>query len=274
MRFGTWISLTIRCPSSARATLGSARAAASACARGVSGGRATVPRSLPVHLHRDRHRSRPRAAPGRPPARAVRPPAGRAGRQPRVHLLGQMRHHRRDQPGQGRHRLAPRPAETGVGGGALRLGDRIGEFVQPRDRDVEGEALQRLGHRGDGAVGGAAQRQRGGAEGLGRRAGGHGRPRLGQAEQPLGEAVGARHAGLGPFHVALGRVVGQDEPARGVGAVAGDDGAGIDRVALRLAHRLDPADGDRARRCRDARRCRPAGAPPPRDRARRRPRPR
>src|SRR5262249_14932482 len=45
---------------------------------------------------------------------------------------------------------------------------------------------------------------------------------------------------------ALGRAVGQHEPARGVGAVIVDDLVGVDDVLLRLGHLLRTADLDRA----------------------------
>ncbi len=94
-------------------------------------------------------------------------------------------------------------------------------------------------------MGGAAQRAGGRAEGFGLGFGRQAVQGFGQAEDALGEAERAGGAGLGPLHVAFRRVVGQDEPARGVGAVAGDDGAGVDGVALGFAHRLDAADDDR-----------------------------
>ena len=167
----------------------------------------------------------------------------------RVNFLGQVRHHRRDQPGQHLHRFAPRRSRDRRSSAApLQLrANRVGKFVQPRHRDVEREAVQRLAHRGNRAVGDAAQRPRG----VGRSPVGAGADPArfsDQPEHPLGEAEGARHAGLGPLHVALGRIVRQDEPARRVGAVARDDRLGIDRVALRLAHRLDAADRRPARR--------------------------
>ena len=66
-----------------------------------------------------------------------------------------------------------------------------------------------------------------------------------QPPDALHEAVRAFDAGLGPDHVALGRRIRQHEPARRVGAVAGDDVVGIDHVLLRLRHLLDRADLDR-----------------------------
>ena len=72
------------------------------------------------------------------------------------------RHHRRPgQPGRAGGAVGDRPISTASRRAQPRppssaarsaLGDGIGQFVQPRDGDVEGEAVQRLGHRGDGAV--------------------------------------------------------------------------------------------------------------------------
>ena len=45
-------------------------------------------------------------------------------------------------------RASPHPSPSAVPG----IADRIGEFVDAGDGDVEGEAVQRLGHRGDGPV--------------------------------------------------------------------------------------------------------------------------
>ena len=50
---------------------------------------------------------------------------------------------------------------------------------------------------------------------------------------------------LGPDHVALGRRIGEHEPAGGVGAVGLHDVARVDGVPLRLRHLLDGADLDR-----------------------------
>jgi hypothetical protein len=55
----------------------------------------------------------------------------------------------------------------------------------------------------------------------------------------------ALDAGFGPRQVALGRAVGQHEPANRVGAVLADDLIGIDDVLLRLRHLDDAADLDR-----------------------------
>ena len=74
-----------------------------------------------------------------------------------------------------------------------------------------------------------------------------------QSPEPLHEAVRAFDAGLGPDHVAVGRRIRQHEPARRIGAVAGDDVVGIDDILLRLRHLLDRADLDR-RAVRDQRR--------------------
>src|ERR671929_1292444 len=55
----------------------------------------------------------------------------------------------------------------------------------------------------------------------------------------------ALYAFLGPDHVALGRRVGEHEPARRVGPEACDDVVRVDGVLLRLRHLLDRADLDR-----------------------------
>ena len=71
----------------------------------------------------------------------------------------------------------------------------------------------------------------------------------------LHEAAGAGDAGLRPDHVALGRAVGEHEPARAVRTPAGDDVVRIDEVLLRLRHLLGCADdGRRARAISMARR--------------------
>src|SRR5215831_16000589 len=59
-----------------------------------------------------------------------------------------------------------------------------------------------------------------------------------EAPESLHEAPSALHALLGPDHVALRGRIGEHEPARGVGAVAGDDVVGVDGVAPRLRHLL------------------------------------
>ncbi len=69
---------------------------------------------------------------------------------------------------------------------------------------------------------------------------------VGEAPDAGEVAVGGLGAGGGPFDVALGRAVGQDEPAGGVGAVAGDDVLGVDDVLLRLRHLGERADLDRS----------------------------
>ena len=66
-----------------------------------------------------------------------------------------------------------------------------------------------------------------------------------QAPHALHEAVRGIDAAVRPLDVALGRGVGQHEPARGVGAVVGDDRIRVDDVLLRLRHRLDGSDRDR-----------------------------
>ena len=77
-----------------------------------------------------------------------------------------------------------------------------------------------------------------------------------QAPDALHEAMRAFDAGLGPDHVALRRRIRQHEPARRVGAVAGDDVVGVDDVLLRLRHLLDRRRSRPACRRRAARRVR------------------
>src|SRR4029450_12423859 len=62
-----------------------------------------------------------------------------------------------------------------------------------------------------------------------------------EAPESLHEAPGALHALLGPDHVALRGRIGEHEPARGVGAVAGDDVVGGDGGATRVRHLLNLA---------------------------------
>ena len=62
--------------------------------------------------------------------------------------------------------------------------------------------------------------------------------------QPLDEFGRALDALLRPDHVALGRRIGEDEPARRIGAEGRDDLVRIDRIALRFRHFLDAADRD------------------------------
>ena len=117
---------------------------------------------LAHHLHRDRHAVRHQQI-----GIGLRPgqlghQAGAPWMQTCIHLLGQVRHHRRNQPRQHLDRLAPRRAQAVAHRCARSASaDRVGQLVQPRHRDVEREAVQRLGHRGDGAMGHATQRASG-----------------------------------------------------------------------------------------------------------------
>ena len=67
--------------------------------------------------------------------------------QPCVNLLGEVRHHGPGQLCEQVQSLSPRPDQPGLGRCPFGIGDRVGEFVQACHRNVEGEALQRLGHR-------------------------------------------------------------------------------------------------------------------------------
>ena len=154
---------------------------------------------------------------------------------------------------------------------ADRRGQRIGKFVDGRDADVETKPLDVLLDLGQRGVRRPPDFHRLAAKssaGTGGRLGAD--DALDLADQPpeaLRLLIGALHAGLGPDHVAIGRRIRQHEPARGVGAVAGDDFVGIDRVALRLRHFLDRADFDRRiamkRKCAPPVGVRPRCAPPP-----------
>ena len=48
--------------------------------------------------------------------------------------------------------VAARGGQAGLGAGPLGLAERGGQLVKPGDGDVEGEIVQRLGDRGDGAM--------------------------------------------------------------------------------------------------------------------------
>src|SRR3546814_20062790 len=63
-----------------------------------------------------------------------------------------------------------------------------------------------------------------------------------QPPQPLDEAPRALDPRFAPRQVALGRAVGEHEPAYRVGAVLVDDRPRIDGVLLRFGHLLDAAD--------------------------------
>ncbi len=172
-----------------------------------------------------------------------------SGMQQRIHGFRQMRHHRCGQPRDHVQRLDAGRRQGQIIRGRSRvllsLGQRACHFIEARHRDIEAEAFQRFGDGGDGAMRDAAQFPRG-RRPRGRRLDlAKGRDRLRKAVEALGEAIGTGDARFRPFHIALGRIVGQDEPARGIGPVAVDDGAGVDRIALGFRHRLDAADRDR-----------------------------
>ena len=137
-----------------------------------------------------------------------------------------MRHHRRRKPRQHLKRFALRPT-----GCILRRFNRICKFIKPRDRDIEGEGLQSLGHGCNGAMRRAPQ---GLAGILGCRVGGRqGREcRFHDAEHALCEAICAGHARFRPFHIALWRIVGKDEPTRRIRTVFRNNRARVHRIAL------------------------------------------
>jgi hypothetical protein len=139
-------------------------------------------------------------------------------------VLGEVRGHGRHELRHGLHRLALR------GAGGLRFRDGVGEGVELRDGAVEAEAFDPHRHVVDRAVHGAqevlvAVALFGGLVHLG-----------GEAPDAGEVAVRGLGPGGGPFDVAFGRAVGQDEPARGVGAVGRDDAHRVDDVLLRLRH--------------------------------------
>jgi hypothetical protein len=71
-------------------------------------------------------------------------------------LLGEMRHHRRDQPDHGLERLAPgSSARPRV---AASSAQRVDQLVDARDGAVEMERSRSLGHAGDRLVDGGAAR--------------------------------------------------------------------------------------------------------------------
>ena len=147
-----------------------------------------------------------------------------------------MRHHRRGKACQHFKRFPPCAARR-----ILRRFNGIGEFIKPRDRDIEGEGLQSLGHRCNGAMGRAPQRLAGffRRAACGRQAG---ECRFHNAEHALREAISAGDTRFRPFHIALWRIVGKDEPARGIGTVFRNDGARVHRIALGFRHGLNPAN--------------------------------
>ncbi len=141
----------------------------------------------------------------------------------------QMRHHRPGQQHDRLQRLAARGA-VDIGLGAA---DGIGQRIDLRHGAIEPQGFQILGHRGDGAMGGAAQFERIALDGA--RFGAGRRQTLGLDDQTvdaLHETPAAFRAFFGPFDIALGRGVGEHEPADRVGAEILDDRFRRDHVLL------------------------------------------
>src|SRR5262249_34848119 len=69
-----------------------------------------------------------------------------------------------------------------------------------------------------------------------------------ETRNALDLTASSRNTGLGPDDVAVGRAVRDDEEARRIGPVVGDDVIRIDHVLARLGHFLDRADLDGAAR--------------------------
>ncbi len=188
MRRGSPAGRARRSPCAAACRRGSARtfsdasAIASSVSRGAPLGAVSVSRSLPLTwtaIVTSSSTSRAGSASGQA-ASAISPSLPRR----RPGLLGDVRHHRRDQPD---HRL-DRGAARGRG---RRLLDRIGELVDVGDRLVEGERLDIGADRGDRLVELAVERLVLAVAAL---AGGRGQP-----PEPLDEAPGALDPRLAPF---------------------------------------------------------------------------
>ena len=110
------------------------------------------------------------------------------------------------------------------------------EFVELSDGFVELQAIERFGNGRNYAVTPPIQRL---VFAFGRT--------VCRCEPPdtLDEPGRAFDAAFGPFEIALGRAVGEHEPADRVRAVAGDYRLRIYRVALRLRHLFDAAECNR-----------------------------
>ena len=156
----------------------------------------------------------------------------------------------RDHGGDGQHHdlkcLAARPAGGCLVVTFLEGRNDISELIHAGDRAVEAQAFQIIGEGGKGAVDGAVERHGRLIErGHGCAHGAQGFEVAGdQTPEALGETPGAFGTGVGPLHIALGRAVGQDEPAGGISTIFLDDRGGVDHIAFRFRHGFDGTDGD------------------------------
>ena len=144
------------CRRAACTTCGNASAASSASPAATSRGSSTVPRSLPLTCTAIvTCSSRGQLRVGLRPW--LRRRAAPASPERLPHLLGEVRHHRPDQPGQRLRalRAAPRAAP---GSAAGMLVERVGQFADARDRAIEAEFVEIVGDRRDRLVDRAAQR--------------------------------------------------------------------------------------------------------------------
>ena len=129
----------------------------------------------------------------------------------------------------------------------VELGDQVGQFADARDRAVEMEPFEVVGHAGDEFLD-VAMRCFGGAEILRRRR--VRRRQIGsgivdQAPDPVQEPPCALDSGFGPFEVALRRAVREHIKPSGIGTVTVDDLGRVDDILLRFAHLFRTPDGNR-----------------------------
>ncbi len=227
---GTTITLRTSAPSSERWTfsLASASASSSAFRQALGDGQGVA--QLALHLHRNGHLvvDQQRRVGGRP--RRVGDEAGLPDCGPC--FFREMRHHRRGEQQERANCLAAAGARRGLFGGA-------GQLVNPCHGLVEGERLDVFANRGNGLVDMSIKCSIGALN-----------TRIvlpEQPPQPLDETPAPLDARCRPRQIALGRTVGEHEPAHRVGAVTADDRVRIDGVLLGLRHLDHGADGDRLR---------------------------
>jgi len=148
-------------------------------------------------------------------------------------FLGEMGRKRRDELCERRERFGARPVACVFG-----LAEEIQERINARNRLVEAEMFNVRRDAGDRPMRRLAQGP------VGIRCGGDAQVHF--CNQALGggdgvpdapdEPPGAFDAGVGPLDIALGRRVGEHEPARGIGAVGFEDGHRIHHVLLGFRH--------------------------------------